>query len=188
MPMDLRVEAPELEPSPVLLAQLSQLSAHSVATAPAGGSRITRTLMAAASVTVLAGVSWLTGTMPGVASPFSRGPEHGHAQHRPAEPSSDAAEESAVPFVPETRPPAVPPGQAKPHHDNGHHNGQTKPHQDNGHHNGQASPDDTGDDTGQSGSHDNGNHNGQTKPHDINGNPNGQSSTAGTSQGNGHGT
>ena len=163
MLMDLRVEAPELEPSPVLLEQLSQLSQHSVATMPPGGPRTMRALMAAASVTVLAGVSWLTGTMPGVASPFSRGPEHGHAQHAPAEPSSGAAEQSAVPYLPETPPPTVPPGQAKPHHNKGNHTGQTKPHQNNGNHTGQTKP-----------HQNNGNHTGQTKPHQNNGNHTGQ--------------
>ena len=151
--MDLKVEVPELEPSSVLLEQLAQLSQGSVPSAGRGGGP-KRALMAALSVTVIAGASWLTGTMPGVASPFAHGPGHGHAGvHAPAEPASDAAsgDRSAAP------------SQAKAHHqDNGNHTGQTKP--DEG----------TGDETGQTKPHeDNGNHTGPTATPQDNGNANG---------------
>jgi hypothetical protein len=152
---DLRIEAPRLEPDPVLLEQLSQLSRASAARAKPG--RAARSLMSAATVLVVAGVSWLTGTMPGVASPFSREPSpRPTPQHATAEP--DAAVSGVEAVVPVT-PAKVPPGQLKPHHGKGNHNGQTKPHHNNGNHNGQTKP-----------HHNNGNHNGQTKPHHNNGN------------------
>ena len=163
MLMDLKVEVPQLEPSPLLLEQLSQLSRHSVATSPAGGPRSVRALMATATVTVIAGVSWLTGTMPGVASPFAREPGHGHAAHAPAAPGVATGAESAAPDLPEAATPTVPPGQTKPHQNNGNHTGQTKPHQNNGNHTGQTKP-----------HQNNGNHTGQTKPHQSNGNQTGQ--------------
>ena len=140
MLMDLKVEVPQLEPSPLLLEQLSQLSRHSVATSPAGGPRSMRALMATATVTVIAGVSWLTGTMPGVASPFAREPGHGHAAHAPAAPGVATGAESAAPDLPEAATPTVSPGQTKPHQNNGNHTGQTKPHQSNGNQTGQTKP------------------------------------------------
>ena len=85
-----------------------------------------------------------------------------HAVRRAARPAD------AVP----PGPPIVPPGQAKPHQDNGNHTGQIKPHQNNGNHTGQTKPhQNNGNHTGQTEPHDNnGNHTGQTEPHDNNGN------------------
>ena len=188
--LDLKVEVPELEPSSVLLEQLSQLSQLSVASTGTG-SRGKRAVVAAASVTVIAGASWLTGTMPGVASPFSRGPGHGHAQHGPAEHAPGTpSDESAVPYLSGT----LPPGQAKPHrHGKGNHTGQTKPHHDNGNHTGQTKPHlNNGNHTGQTKPHlNNGNHTGQTKPHHTgaqSGQSTGQSTGQGGGQGSGHRT
>ncbi len=162
---DLKVEVPELEPSPVLLEQLVQLSRHSTPSVKSGGPGTMKALMAAASVTVIAAVSWLTGTMPGVASPFSREPTYRPApQHGPAEPSARAVSDDEAATT--VTPPTEPPGQAKPdkpRDDNGLHLGQTKPHQNNGNHHGQTKP-----------HHNNGNHHGQTKPHQNNGNHHGQ--------------
>jgi hypothetical protein len=152
---DLRINAPCLEPDPVLLEQLSQLSR--VSTPRGGHSRATRSLTSAATVLVVAGVSWLTGTLPGVASPFDRQPAHQPThQLAPLVPSGDLPR-PGTPVPP--GPAVVPPGQAKPHHDSGNHTGQTKPHHDNGNHTGQTKP-----------HHDNGNHTGQTTPHHNNGN------------------
>ncbi len=165
---DLRINAPLLEPDPVLLEQLSQLSRVSApATAPG---RASRSLMSAATVLVVAAVSWLTGTLPGVASPFDRQPAHQPThEHAPLTPSGEQPwPADAVP----PGPPIVPPGQAKPHQDNGNHTGQIKPHQNNGNHTGQIKPhQNNGNHTGQTEPHDNnGNHTGQTEPHDNNGN------------------
>ena len=77
---DLKVEVPELEPPPVLLEQLAQLSRLSTPSAPSGGPGAMKVLMAGFSVTLIAAVSWLTGTLPGVASPFHREPRPG--RHR----------------------------------------------------------------------------------------------------------
>jgi len=174
--MDLKVEVPELEPSSVLLEQLAQLSQGSVPSAGRGGGP-KRALMAALSVTVIAGASWLTGTMPGVASPFAHGPGHGHAGvHAPAEPASDGASGDS----------SAAPGQAKAHHqDNGNHTGQTKPHSNSGNHTGQTKPHThSGNHTGQTKPHtDTGNHTGQTKPDQAGGN-----GGNGGGEGNGHHT
>jgi hypothetical protein len=165
---DLKVEIPELEPPRVLLEQLAQLSQSSTPSA-ADSPRTVKAFLATVSVTVLATVAWLTGTLPGVASPFTREPATPHPapQHAPVEPGTQTVSggEETVPVVaPEPKP--------KPHRNKGHHNGQgkpirdnnglhlgqTEPHQDNGNHYGQTKP-----------HHNNGNHNGQTKPHHNNG-------------------
>jgi hypothetical protein len=144
---DLKVDVPQLEPSPVLLEQLAQLSQLHAPPAAAGGPSSLRALMAAATVTVVGGVSWLTGTLPGVASPFAKEPPHRPAsQHAPLDPSPGAASAGHA-AIPSTTPPSRPPGLAKPHHhshhgQHGHHNGQTKPHQNNGNHTGQTKPHD----------------------------------------------
>ena len=169
---DLRISPPVLEPDRVLLEQLSQLSR---ASAPvAGPGRASRSLMSAATVLVVASISWLTGTLPGIASPFDRQPAHQPTQeHAPLTPSGEQPRPgSEVP----SEPLVVPPGQAKPHQDNGNHTGQTKPHQDNGNHTGQTKPhQNNGNHTGQTKPHqNNGNHTGQTKPHQNNGNHTGQ--------------
>jgi hypothetical protein len=170
---DLRIDPPRLEPDPVLLEQLSQLSSASAARGATG--HTARSLLSAATVLVVAGLSWLTGTLPGVASPFDRHPTHQPThQQAPLEPSGEQQLplEDLVP----PGPAIVPPGQVKPHQDNGNHFGQTKPHQDNGNHTGQTKPhQDNGNHTGQTKPHqDNGNHTGQTKPHQNNGNHTGQ--------------
>ena len=74
---DLRIDVPALEPDPVLLEQLSQLSRASVAPARPEPGALGR---GRGDVVVVAGFSWLTGTLPGVASPFHREPAH----HQPA--------------------------------------------------------------------------------------------------------
>ena len=49
-----------------------------------------RSLLSAATVLVVAGLSWLTGTLPGVASPFDRHPTHQPThQQAPLEPSGE---------------------------------------------------------------------------------------------------
>ena len=163
---DLKVDIPELEPDQVLLEQLSQLSAESVASPVSGPAR---TFVAAVTVVVVGGFSWLTGTLPGVASPFHRDSVDRAPQHGPAEPGpSDVQDDrSDVPAVP----PVVPPGQTKAHPGRGH-DGKGKSQQDNGNHTGQVQEDDATDDTQTQ--QDNGNHNGQTKPHQNNGNHHGQ--------------
>ncbi|MDX6372191.1 MAG: hypothetical protein QOD98_1179, partial [Nocardioidaceae bacterium] len=106
---DLRINAPRLEPDPVLLEQLSQLSRASARSA--GPGRAARSLLSAATVLVVAGVSWLTGTMPGIASPFDRQPAHQPThQHAPVVPSGEQLRlgDAVAPGLP------VPPGQAKP--------------------------------------------------------------------------
>jgi hypothetical protein len=169
---DLRIDAPRLEPDPVLLEQLSQLSrAAAPRSAPGNASR---SLLSAATVLVVAALSWLTGTLPGVASPFSPGPAHHPApQHAPADPTPESVsdDDATIPVTP----PTVPPGQVKPHQDNGNHTGQIKPHQNNGNHTGQIKP-----------HQNNGNHTGQTKPHDSDGQTSGQGISQGGGQANGH--
>jgi len=182
------MDIPELEPDPVLLAQLSQLSA---ASAPPRGSGPVRSLVAAVTVAVVGGFSWLTGTLPGVASPFHHEPADHAPLHAPAEPGQGDSDGTG-PSV--TSPggtltgrgdarghgrseqaPGQQSGQAdeapdtdssdgdQAHQDNGNHYGQTKPHQNNGNHYGQTTP-----------HQNNGNHTGQTKPHEDNGNANDQ--------------
>jgi hypothetical protein len=174
---DLRIDAPHLEPDPVLLEQLSQLAKGSVRH---GGPGTARGVLAAATVVVVTGLSWMTGTLPGVASPFHREPSQ-QPIHQPmpqqdpvTAPDSQSAPEGSVPSGPDV----VPPGPAKPHHDQGQHTGQTKPHHNNGNHTGQTKP-----------HHNNGNHTGQTKPHHNNGNHTGQTKphhNSGQGLGNGH--
>jgi hypothetical protein len=167
---DLRINAPRLEPDPVLLEQLSQLSSASaprVATGPTA-----RSLISAATVVIVAGLSWLTGTLPGVASPFDREPAH-QPTHQEA-PLTPSGEQPGSGEVVPPAPAVVPPGQAKPHQDDGNHTGQTKPHQNNGNHTGQIKP-----------HQNNGNHTGQTKPDDT-GQQVGQGGGQGGGQANGH--
>jgi hypothetical protein len=169
---DLKIDIPTLEPDPVLLAQLAQLSATSAV--PRGGGNPIRALMAAATVVVVGGLSWLTGTLPGVASPFHSDPVKPAPRHAPAEPGGDGvpSDHSVVP----TAPPIVPPGLAEAHPNNGNHYGQTKPHQNNGNHTGQTKPhQNNGNHTGQTRPHqNNSNQTGQTRPNEDNGNANGQ--------------
>ena len=73
MLQDLRIDVPELEPDPVLLARLGQLSASSVPNRREGP---VRALVAGVTVLVLASFSWLTGALPGVASPFDGVRDH----------------------------------------------------------------------------------------------------------------
>jgi hypothetical protein len=174
---DLRINAPRLEPDPVLLEQLSQLSR---ASAPRATGPTSRSLTSAATVVIVAGVSWLTGTLPGVASPFDRQPAHQPThQQAPLTPSGEQPGSGVVP----PGPAVVPPGQAKPHQNNGNHTGQIKPHQNNGNHTGQIKPhQNNGNHTGQTKPHqNNGNHTGQTKPHQNNGNHTGQTKPDDTS-------
>jgi hypothetical protein len=174
---DLKIDIPQLEPDSRLLAQLSELSAAS--TPRGGGGGAVRVLMAAASVVLVAGVSWLTGTLPGANSPFRPepvdSPRHSQAPEKSA-PGDTRVDDDLVPFG---RP--VEPGGAGilatlPGHDNGNHYGQIKPHTNNGNHYGQIKPHtNSGNHTGQTKPHDNnGNHPGQTKPLDNNGNHPGQ--------------
>jgi hypothetical protein len=180
---DLRINAPRLEPDPVLLEQLSQLSR--AAAPPRAPGHAARSLLSAATVLVVAGLSWLTGTLPGVASPFSPG-HHPSPQHAPADPTpgSVSDDEDTIPVTP----PIVPPGQVKPHQDNGNHTGQIKPHSNNGNHTGQIKPhQNSGNHTGQTKPHTNtGNHTGQTKPHDSDDDTRGQGVSQGGGQANGH--
>jgi len=168
---ELKVAIPELEPDPVLLEQLSQLSAASWA--PQAGGGPVRSLVATGTVVVVGGLSWLTGTLPGVASPFHHDPAPRHA---PAEPGQGDDDGSVLPSAP----PSVPPGQTGAHPDRGLHNGQVTPGQaetdDNGNHYGQTKPhQNNGNHTGQTKPHQNsGNHTGQTKPHENKGNHTGQ--------------
>ncbi|HET6937554.1 MAG TPA: hypothetical protein VFI19_03065, partial [Nocardioides sp.] len=189
--------------------QLSQLSAASVPPRREGPVRF---LVAAVTVLVLASFSWLTGALPGVASPFDGARDHHPAPQQaptttPPAPTSESAD--AVP-----QPGAVPPGPPRTHQDNGHHSGLAKPNhhdngnhtgltdgqQDNGNHTGQTRPHQNhGQHTGQTTPHHNhGHHTGQTKPHDDNGHHIGQTPTPdtgqpggtgpGSGQGNGHHT
>ena len=141
---DLRLDIPTLEPDPVLLEQLSQLSRASV---PARRNSAARSVAAAVTALLVGCLSWLTGTLPGVASPLQREPSHHGPSRgapattpddkpRPAADPAPAGSGDALPGVP----PAVASGHTKPHHDNGLHLGQTKPHQDNGHHGSQSKP------------------------------------------------
>jgi len=169
---DLKLDVPVLDPDPVFLAQLSQLSAASVPSRREGPVRF---LVAAVTVVVLTFFSWLTGALPGVASPFDGPRDHRPApQHAPAT-SPARATKSSTGAVPQ--PGALPPGQTRTHQDNGNHTGLTKPHhQDNGNHNGLTDgQQDNGNHTGQTKPHQNhGHHNGQTKPHQNHGHHNGQ--------------
>jgi hypothetical protein len=137
----------------VLLEQLSQLSRASTAPSVAANGPV-RSLVAAITVAVVGGFAWLTGTLPGVASPFDHDPAPRQAPSEPAQ-TGGPSDESGLP--------GVPPGQTQPRQDNGNHYGQTKPHDNNGNHYGQTKP-----------HQNNGNHYGQTKPHQNNGNHNGQ--------------
>ena len=158
---DLRIDPPQLEPDDVLLEQLSQLSRGSV---PQRGQSRARSFVAGVTVVVVGGFSWLTGTLPGVASPFERPPAH-HRSTPSAEPTPTP--EAAPPTSTTTDPSPAGAGssgqgkhhgQTKPHQDNGNHTGQTKPHQDNGNHTGQTKP-----------HQNNGHHTGHTKPHHVKG-------------------
>jgi hypothetical protein len=205
---ELRIDAPELEPDPVLLAQLSQLSAASVPHRREGPARV---LVATVTVVVLAFFSWLTGAVPGVASPFDGVRDSRPAPHAPkASPTPDGASEGDQGDErgeSTASAPVVPPGQVRTHHDNGNHTGLTKPNhhdngnhtglddaqQDNGNHNGQTKPHQNhGHHNGQTKPHQNhGHHNGQTKPHQNNGHHHGQAGTRpslgnGGGNGNGH--
>jgi hypothetical protein len=170
---DLRINAPLLEPDRVLLEQLSQLSR---ASAPVGGpGRAARSMLSAGTVLVVAGLSWVTGTLPGVASPFDGPPAHQPShQQAPLEPSD---EQSLPTDVVPPGPAVVPPGLVKPHQDNGNHTGQTKPHQNSGNHTGQTKP-----------HQDSGNHTGQTKPQPDTSLLDEQGSSQGGGQANGHGS
>ena len=185
MHTDLRIDIPELDPDPVLLAQLSQLSAASVPPRREGPVRF---LVAAVTVLVLTSFSWLTGALPGVASPFDGIRDHHPApQQAPATSPAPASESSGA------TPGALPPGQTRTHHDNGNHTGLTKPnHQDNGNHLGLTDgQQDNGNHTGQTKPHENsGNHTGQTKPHENSGNHTGQTKPPNAEQpgGTGHGS
>jgi len=194
---DLRIEVPQLEPDPVLLAQLSQLSA---ASAPHRREGPARAAVATISVLVLACFAWLTGAVPGVASPFNgvRDPRPA-PQHTPsATPAPGLTSEAGVALTSEA---TLPPGQVRTHHDNGKHLGLTKPnHHDNGNHTGlyDTQPD-NGNHTGQTKPHTNqGTHTGQTKPHTNQGHHHGQTkphehsqqtdqTTSGAVNGNGNG-
>jgi hypothetical protein len=168
---DLKLDIPVLDPDPVLLAQLSQLSVTSVPPRREGPVRF---LVAAVTVLVLTFFSWLTGALPGVASPFDGVRDHDPApQHAPA--TSPAPTSEGTDAMPE--PGALPPGQTRTHQDNGNHTGLTKPnHQDNGNHLGLIDgQQDNGNHTGQTKAHqNNGHHTGQTKPHQNTGQHNGQ--------------
>jgi hypothetical protein len=184
---DLRIDVPQLEPDSVLLAQLSQLSAASV---PHRRDGPVRALVAVVTVLVLSGFSWLTGALPGVASPFDGMRDQRPApQHAPrTTPAPDPAPDPALGAALPSQPAAVPPGQIKPHTNNGHHYGQVKPHTNNGHHYGQTKPHtNNGHHQGQTKPHtNNGHHQGQTKPHTNNGHHQGQTKPH-TDNGNGNG-
>jgi len=168
---DLKIDIPQLEPDPVLLAQLSQLSAASVPPRREGPVRF---LVAAVTVLVLTSFSWLTGALPGVASPFDGSRDHHPApQHAPATSPAPTSESTDA----QPQPGTLPPGQTRTHHDNGNHTGLTKPnHQDNGNHTGLTDgQQDNGNHTGQTKPHENqGHHTGQTRPHQNNGHHTGQ--------------
>jgi hypothetical protein len=195
---DLRIDVPQLEPDPVLLAQLSQLSA---ASAPHRREGPARAVVATISVLVLACFAWLTGAVPGVASPFNgvRDPRPA-PQHTPsATPAPGPTSEAGAALPGEA---ALPPGLVRTHHDNGNHTGLTKPnHHDNGNHTGlNDAQQDNGNHTGQTKPHTNqGTHTGQTKPHTNQGHHHGQTKphvaghqtdqtapATGTGNGNGH--
>jgi hypothetical protein len=158
-------------------------------------------MLSAGTVLVVAGLSWVTGTLPGVASPFDGPPAHQPShQQAPLEPSD---EQSLPTDVVPPGPAVVPPGLVKPHQDNGNHTGQTKPHQNSGNHTGQTKPhQNSGNHTGQTEPHQNsGNHTGQSRPHEDSGNHAGQTkpqpdtslldeqgSSQGGGQANGHGS
>ena len=180
---DLRIDPPRLEPDPVLLEQLSQLSG---ASAPRATGPTSRSLMSAATVVIVAGVSWLTGTLPGVASPFDRQPAH-QPTHQQA-PLTPSGEQPGSGEVVPPGPAVVPPGQAKPHQNNGNHTGQIKPHQNNGNHTGQTKPHQNNSiPTGQTKPDDNnGNQTGQTRPDDTSSQQGGQGAGQGGGQANGH--
>jgi hypothetical protein len=179
---ELKIDIPELEPDPVLLAQLSQLSAASVPVRREGPVRL---LVAAVTVLVLAFFSWLTGALPGVASPFDGARDHQSAPKHAARSSSAPPSKGSGALA---QPGALPPGQTRTHHDNGNHTGLTRPnHHDNGNHTGLTdSQQDQGLHTGQTKPHqNNGHHTGQTKPHQNNGHHTGQTKPH---QNNGHHT
>ena len=74
----LRAEIPALEPDPVLLAQLVQLStaaAQRAAPRRAHGARAV--LIAAGAAGIVSGTAWLAGALPGTASPWHP-PHHSH--------------------------------------------------------------------------------------------------------------
>jgi hypothetical protein len=86
---ELRAPVPALEPDPVLLDQLVELSAASTA-APAGRSplRPVRALaMGAAALGLVAATSWIAGALPGVPSPIAPKPAPPPAHTTPAAPS-----------------------------------------------------------------------------------------------------
>lgn len=82
----LRADVPALEPDPVLLAQLVQLStAAAQAPAPRRGHGFRAALMAAGAAGIVSGTAWLAGALPGTASPWH--PSH-HDHPLPSQHSS----------------------------------------------------------------------------------------------------
>ena len=107
---ELRATVPALEPDPVLLGQLVELSAASTAAAGRTSLRPVRALsVGAAALGLVAATSWIAGALPGVPSPIAPERAPGPAPSAPATPSrtSDVR-------VPETD--AAPtPGASRPH-------------------------------------------------------------------------
>ncbi|MDH2415053.1 hypothetical protein [Nocardioides sp. CER19] len=86
---ELRATVPALEPDPVLLAQLVELSAASAAaSARRSPLRPVRVLaMGAAALGLVAATSWIAGALPGVPSPIAPNPAPPPAHTTPAAPS-----------------------------------------------------------------------------------------------------
>jgi len=93
-PIDgLRAEVPTRDPDPVLLEQLTQLSA---ASARPERRAYPKVLAAAASVAALAATTWLAGAVPGTTSPLA--PSHHHQEpSRTAPPSPTPSTRAAHP-------------------------------------------------------------------------------------------
>ena len=110
----LRADVRAVDPDPVLLAQLVELSSRSVAPAPRPGrSAGARLAMVLGGVIAVGATSWAAGALPGTTSPFS--PEE-RITHQPTDPTPDerAPGRTPAPQSPPSGGPASPGDRATP--------------------------------------------------------------------------
>ncbi|MEZ0578546.1 hypothetical protein [Nocardioides sp. MH1] len=210
----LRVAPPTLEPDPVLLHQLSELSMSSTPSARTARHAGRRALAGAAAVAVIGGTTWVAGAAvgPGLGTRHAQQPTHTSSVASPGEAvvgtpqPDDATSAPGSPWSPGL-PGTGPSASHRAHHSQGRHDGTPgrsadhghpgNPHQegrhDNGRHHGHAyghaqTPPAHSDHSGGShqGRHDNGRHRGQGNGQG-NGQQQGHGHGKGHGQSNGHG-
>ena len=93
---ELRADIPALEPDPVLLGQLTELSAASAAAVARSSLRPARALATgAAALGLVAATTWIAGALPGVPSPIA--PHHPAPSHAPTKPAPSHRGDARVP-------------------------------------------------------------------------------------------